>query len=246
MRLFSTLSGGILKISSGRGSNTGEVVPVNDHYHCKKFLSYTEMKPLLVQLLLEHCDDVPSKPSFLQGRRDLTPSVFPCCAGFPALWSPSWSSFGPSPVRLPLSGTVGTRTEHSTPGAARQALRGLEWSRLCLCQSQPCRCSPGSDVPWLLQRHTADSCSACAHQQPQGSLSQAAPQPHFIKLHTVLAWPLFQPGQVPVWDGSPFWHVHLNHPVWCHQQIWGSCFQPHHPDCLWRCRIAWGPVFIPG
>lgn len=48
MGLSSALYNGILKISSNGDSNTGEVVQVNDCYHCKKFLSYTEMKPLLV------------------------------------------------------------------------------------------------------------------------------------------------------------------------------------------------------
>lgn len=193
MGLSSILSNGILKISSDGDSNTGEIVWVNDCYHCKKFLSYTETKPILVQLLLKYCDDMPPQAFCSPGRRDLTPSVFPCCAASPGLWSPLWSSFGPSPLHLPLSGIVGTRTEHSTAGAARQVLSGVGWSDLCLCQSQPCGYSPESDVPWLLQQHTANSCSVCVHQQPQGSLSKAAPQPHFIKLHTVLACLLLQP-----------------------------------------------------
>lgn len=205
-----------------------------------------EMKPLLVQLLLEYCDDVPPKPSILQGEEIWLLQCFLAVHVLQPFNHLRGPPFGPSPVCLPLSEIVGMRSEHSMAGAARQVLSGVGWTHLCLWQSQPCGYSPGSDVPWLLQQHTAVSCSACVHQQPQGSLSKAAPQPHFIQLHTVLACPLLQPGQVPVWDGSPFWHVHLNHPGWCHQQTWWGCFQPHHPDHLWRCWIAWGPVFIPG
>lgn len=164
------------------------------------------MKPLLVQLLLEYCDDDTS----LLFSREKRPDCFsffllfrfssPLIIFLALLWTPS-----------SLSDTFWNCGDENWTQPCRCSQTGTQRSGMSTSLSLPVTALWRQPrMPWLL--HTAKSCSACVHQQPQGSLSKAAPQPHFIKLHTTLACPLWQPGQAPVWEGFLFWHVHLNHP----------------------------------
>lgn len=130
-----------------------------DCFHCKKFLSYIKMKPLWVQLVpfaccplsvcpceerafmlfmaafweLENYDGILLSLFFSRVKR-ANPSGPSPQNGSPALWSPLWSSFEPSPMSVCLFWMVHTRTGHSTAGVAWQVLTRLGWSQLSLCQ----------------------------------------------------------------------------------------------------------------
>ena len=140
-------------------------------------------------------------------RIDLTPSVFPHTADSPA----HWPSFGPSPVCMHPSQTVGTKTGHSTcPGFGQDRVK-INTSICCLCRVKinPVLAKPktvpqvwpekrwvewGDHVSISVGNAPADAaqdsiCLCCsnvlltrvqlvAHQDPQVSFSNPAPQPH--------------------------------------------------------------------
>lgn len=149
-----------------------------DCFHCKKFLSYIKMKSLWVQLVpfaccplsvcpceerafmlfvaafweLENYDGILLSLFFSRVKR-ANPSGPSPQNGSPALWSPLWSSFEPSPMSVCLFWMVHTRTGHSTAGVAWQVLTRLGWSQLSLCQlcsmdaAQDPICLPCSSSP---------------------------------------------------------------------------------------------------
>lgn len=120
---------------------------------------------------------------------------------FRAVWSPSWSSFGSSPVCLRLW-LVRTRTGHGTLGTAWQVL-SRRLITFISASNAPADAGSGSSLP-LLQQCTVESCSACLPGSPTntriphksqpvlGSLviSGAGPCPCCLKLCTILARPL--------------------------------------------------------
>lgn len=146
----------------------------------------------------------------------------------PALWSFLLHFSGPSPVSPWLSWIVGVRNGHSTAGLAWQVLRRVD-DHVYICASNV----PGgavSDLPLLLQQHSAVACSGCCPPGPPGLFKQGSSPlsqywailgslvmssrmqdfvPVFVKLYTVLDNPLFQSIQVSLQVGFPFWRVHL-------------------------------------